>query len=507
MTKYNYTVALIVLMCSLSLAQTPELVVDYVEGAEGSVTGTVFHFQNTLVYQGTSDIGYPAILQYDKSTDAVTVLTSSDDFDGEIAGLATNTLEILFLIRRGSEGSPVRQLYRAFESDLSDITLLYDAGDAELITFRAHRDHYMIIEEYEVDNEAKVNLKVVATNGTVTDFLTALPGLATNYRFTAVDGHFLVQPREDLIDGKSILVYDILSGSEIPIIDLIPDFQDCGLLTRLGALNDNIIYYNCGSSTFIYDLARAEYLPSDDRSYSFIYDRTDLLFVSYQGQIGKIIKSTGQFEAIEDQVLTFSISSPYLTTYTPNGLDSDIKIMNLETDQIFSFPLAIEINSFLFISRLAAVPQGIHMMLFDFDSGDGVMLKVDEDGMQVISEIPGLSFSDRPIVYGEDIYFTYNDPDVGRELFVIDYEVSSANEVSNQKKVSVFPNPASTTIRIESGEKAIPDNFQIIDSQGAIRIDQIYQPEVDISALQAGLYFIHLNYADGRIAIAKFLKV
>jgi uncharacterized repeat protein (TIGR01451 family) len=92
------------------------------------------------------------------------------------------------------------------------------------------------------------------------------------------------------------------------------------------------------------------------------------------------------------------------------------------------------------------------------------------------------------------IFFDYNFPVVTNTVFhtIMDPLPTGFSNVTDQKIV-VFPNPASTSIKIKFSNHSTPEKIEIINQQGILlksfeRIDQLH--EIDISFLKNGIYFL-----------------
>lgn len=92
-------------------------------------------------------------------------------------------------------------------------------------------------------------------------------------------------------------------------------------------------------------------------------------------------------------------------------------------------------------------------------------------------------------------------------------EVSNCNVGVNEveitdDKLSLYPNPASTTITLELTNENINDcTIEIIDVLGKVQKVQINGSVLDVSELSPGLYFVSLLSNDGLIRISKkFVK-
>jgi hypothetical protein len=505
MHKSTILLILVLFVSHINNAQSPTLVQDYIGGPDGSIDGRIYNFQNKLTYEGFTELGEPVILQYDNNTDQISVLATSQDFDGEISSIASNTLEMVVFTRNGDVGSPNKNLYRAYENDFSDIIKLYNSGDADLLTFRFHQDHYMILERYQDLGEDRVNFKIVSSDGTVDDFLIGLEGSSGDFRFTAVDGHFIVMPEVDYIDGKSVLVYSIEEKTEVPITNLIPDFQDCGILSRITTLNDNLIYYDC-DKVYLYELNSNQYIDAPTDFFSIIYDKPDYAFIYYTGSLYKLIKSTGELEPVQHDVYYYRPFFSTIVMTTPFGSNLNISLYNFETEELFTYPTDIPTDLSVRLTGFGIVPEGVHFVMYESFEDNGVISSINKNSYTVIDSVYNINFNNRPVAYDEDIYFTHQDPEVGNELFVIDYEVSSLNELAKKELISVFPNPVIDYLQINHKSDSKLNTIQIIDQDGRIIKTEATQSILNVSQLNSGLYFLKVIYEDGEIWVSRFVK-
>jgi len=74
------------------------------------------------------------------------------------------------------------------------------------------------------------------------------------------------------------------------------------------------------------------------------------------------------------------------------------------------------------------------------------------------------------------------------------------------KDLIVFPNPVQNTLIVQSANHTL-DSFSITDSHGRIvlSLENSTSPEIDVSALESGLYFLKIQSSEGK-AIRKFIK-
>ncbi|MFZ4521768.1 MAG: T9SS type A sorting domain-containing protein, partial [Bacteroidales bacterium] len=86
--------------------------------------------------------------------------------------------------------------------------------------------------------------------------------------------------------------------------------------------------------------------------------------------------------------------------------------------------------------------------------------------------------------------------------------ILSVNNINNEEKFSIYPNPASTIITIETTEIYTKSQLSIVNVNGQELIThQIIEPktQVDISNLPSGVYFVRLTN-DRNVTMGKFIK-
>lgn len=112
----------------------------------------------------------------------------------------------------------------------------------------------------------------------------------------------------------------------------------------------------------------------------------------------------------------------------------------------------------------------------------------------------------------DSISFKLESSDVGQfgmntpAFFCIDnfeFEVkTNINEVANQRSFSIYPNPSSTSIKIDINERF--STINIIDIQGKMVL-QSKQKTIDINGLENGIYVVQIETENG-VLNSKFVK-
>lgn len=63
---------------------------------------------------------------------------------------------------------------------------------------------------------------------------------------------------------------------------------------------------------------------------------------------------------------------------------------------------------------------------------------------------------------------------------------------------TLYPNPAGAEIRVELNGGEMPTGMQIIDSKGAVILNEPFSERIDLKNVGGGLYYLRLTYSDGR---------
>ncbi len=486
-----------------ALGQTPILVEDYIFGEQGSVNDRIYNFNNRLVYTGTSQNDEISILEYDKVSDQISVKLTNEDVEFEINYILSNSEEVVIIT---SENNVNKNAYLVKESDFSDLQKVYSSDGPNLRFFLYRGDKRIIVEENDDGVNITTNLKVLYPDGSITQLFMDLPGRIFDYQFTIVQDHFLISPEVDPIKGQNIVAFNLTTKAEVPITDILPSYQDCGLLQRMGSRNDNIIYYECNNSTFLYDISRGEYLNTNNLSYSYVFDKSDEIIVIYNSDVYKMDKLTGDLTLMLENMRSLRSNGISFLAMLDNGTSYDLALYNYDKDELYNYPTNFLSESLVRVSGFADVPSGLHFMMYYQDTGDGIIARVNSESYTEIDSVFGLSTISRPVAYDEDVYFTHLDSEVGNELFVLDYEFVSTYDFNQIKTINVFPNPASNYLIIQQQENRSPARSRILNQNGNTVLSNATGTYLDISALSTGVYFLKTTYDNGEFGVAKFVK-
>jgi N-terminal domain of M60-like peptidases/Secretion system C-terminal sorting domain len=86
------------------------------------------------------------------------------------------------------------------------------------------------------------------------------------------------------------------------------------------------------------------------------------------------------------------------------------------------------------------------------------------------------------------------------------YAVTSSSDISAKEDVSIYPNPTSTAIYIDTKNNTI-DRLQIVAMNGQVlKVYGNNNRTIDVSALSEGLYLLQINFTDGRQIYKRFVK-
>jgi hypothetical protein len=108
-----------------------------------------------------------------------------------------------------------------------------------------------------------------------------------------------------------------------------------------------------------------------------------------------------------------------------------------------------------------------------------------------------------------DIYFDYNAPiRTNKTVNTIDSasNTNSITSISNEKTISIFPNPVKNEINIHAVENIEKANVSILSMNGTILTKMDTCPnKIDVSNLSSGLYILSV-YHNNKYYVTKFLK-
>ena len=90
-----------------------------------------------------------------------------------------------------------------------------------------------------------------------------------------------------------------------------------------------------------------------------------------------------------------------------------------------------------------------------------------------------------------------------------DSSETGITEPNARQKLKVYPNPVSGMLHIQlpDAEKGIA-RITVCDLLGKVMLqkENLSQPELEVSALPAGMYLLQVRTSDGKMMTAKFVK-
>lgn len=492
-------------MCSCAMmAQEVNLVNDYIPGPGGVCSRGVYQYQNSLVFYKELD-EETKIYQYDKDSDQISVILTSDNVEDDLLGLATNGIETA--ISSGTNG--LRQhAYISENRDFSDLTKIFSVEntDSYISRSRYYDGYYIFFTSKTVDSLSLIDVYLVDDFGETSIIVSDLPDGSYDYNYGKVDNYLIIAPERTAINGKNIFAFDMDEKMEVPIDEVIPTYQDCGLNRRFFILNENIMVHECESQSYLYDIANEKYLDYNLVGYPFLlHDSPEHLHYVAQSTLFRLDKSTGESSIIVEEVWDQQIRDNKIAVSIKVGDFIQMVFYDVITGETDIHPTNFPSQEFfLGFSRMYAVESGYHFTLYAFGQEEAMLCRINEEEFKVIDEFSGLSFRSTPAVYGEDVYFTKNDPEYGPELFVVNYTPSSANDIENSFDLSIAPNPAQSHISLLTTEHI--ERIEISNMSGqSIKTEQYNNSSIDISDMAPGIYILKAINRDGLVATQKLI--
>lgn len=499
--KTTLVISFLIFMTQLAICQTPTLVEDYIFGPQGSAEDRVYNFNGILTYEGTTQDGEHAILQYDNKTDEITVLATNADFEQDILNILLYMGNMLILT---GEGFTTKHVYDSFQNDFSDIQKKYSSGEANIRFVRMYEEHLIIAEEKLDQNEYTTNFKVIDSENNAYIINSDLPGRTSEYSFTVAKGHIIIAPKLEMIDNKFIIAYNLETKSIVPITNILPEYQDCGFISRFVSTIESIIYYQC-DKTYYYDLIADQYVDYEGEISLLSYISENHFYLNFNNDLYKIDKATGEgVIVVEQMILARGFFSDFIY-FTDNNGFMDITYFDQKAEKSYTYNTNYPTGETYRFTGFGIVQSGIHFVFYDYQQDNGIIARINSESFTEIDSVYNVNIFNRPVAYDEDIYFTHQDPDVGNELFFIDYEISSTNEPNINTPITIAPNPSQNKIRIEHPNDMTPNSTSIIDINGNVIMDHIQSNEVDISNLANGIYILQSIYQNGKIGMERFV--
>jgi len=503
--KKPFLLLAILLFCLTSVfAQLPMLVEDYIEGPDGSITGRLFNFHDKIVYQGIAKDGEPAILTYDRQNDMIDVLIQESELEGELRLINATEDQIIIVT---VEDFGMNRIYLAKTADLSDLKLIYNSEEFILARLRIYQENIIIHEFNIVEVGYENRIKVIHPDFTVSTLADSMDYFPLGYEISSTNGHFIFAHNSELIDNEFVQAYNVETRTPAPFTDVVPTYEACGFIQVFGIFLEDMLFYGCDES-MIYDFNNERMIPVSVPLRFLSAVTNDFLYARNNTTLYQINLNT--FETTE--LITNSNSSTNFPGIDgldiTNGVETQIlHRTDYTTGSVTTYETDIPNDSTTLFTLAGVVPSGMHTILHNPNTNNGILVNIGTETMTIIDSVFSVSGINAPLAVEEDIYYMHNDPDVGNELFFLDYTLSSTFAPSATPKISISPNPSRDYIHIK-----LPQNLEVV--QGFI-IDQSgrhikmvkTQMRIDIRDLNVGSYYLKLKLKNHASQVIPFIKI
>ncbi len=487
-----------------TVAQSPTLVQDYLPGQEGSIDGWIRPFQGKLLYKGYNQNGDKAILQYDPESGQFNTLLLNDDVDGIISGFIVGEDRITVT---SNDVGPAGSIYISTTSDLSDLTRVYNSGDAQISKLILRKSGYTVIIEFILDNTTHTtNIKVIDPDLNVNTVFQGLEIPHHDLQLTTTPEHLIIAAKSELINNQAVIAYHFESNDFVPFIDVVSNYEDCGTLSQLSTFSNRIISYGCDQISH-FDLLGNTALNLPEGFEYFTYVTDSLLYYVQDNSLIKLDRMTNTTEIIIENLIAIRGYRSDVIAYFSVGDDTKITHFNYESGVHYTYETSFNPDQNIGISLLAMVPSGIHISTYELDEGYSILTRINKDSNHFIDVIEDLGVTTWPVDLGEDIYFSFDHPDFGKELFVIDYEKTSIEPYFIQPEIHIYPNPSSDYLRLLSPSGVLISDIHVIDHEGKILKTFKNQEELDIRFLKSGLHYLNIYNQERLQNTIPFVKI
>ena len=131
-----------------------------------------------------------------------------------------------------------------------------------------------------------------------------------------------------------------------------------------------------------------------------------------------------------------------------------------------------------------------------------------ESGTKLVSDVFSGKVSSSPdniILVGNEVFFIAESNSLGRQIWKIPFdEVNQLTEYINGIEISIYPNPCTDYLYLESD--VIVDNIFFYDIKGQlISVEKPENEKVNISSLNSGIYFMKIIIS-GKTKVLKIIK-
>jgi len=484
-------------------SQNITLVEDFIFGPEGSFDGYFNEFKGKLLYIGHDEDGEEVILQYDKETDKITTVLVNEDVEGDIAFIITSSEKLVVVTIISGFG---KNIYISEESDLSDLTKVYDSGDSFLVNFGFTDNSSLMFVEYNPNDliEITTNFKIIDPNNNVITLFEDLENDPFSYTFLILDNYYFIAPRLNYVDNKAIIVYDTELRDFVPFNTIVPNYIECGLFEKFQIRNERMIYYECLEKV-LFDVVNESYVDPPEQFVSITYATDNFFYYTVNKNMFRRNKLTNEEELFIENYTTFRDNGEQGIAIRANDNKLEIIHYNYQTMDIDTYQTDLASSESIATTTLAMAPSGIHFGFYSNDHEEGSICKIKNQNFTTLGPLYKIPWSQRIIVLEEDLYFSHEDPIVGSELFKIDYDVNSTKDIATEESLVITPNPVLDHIELKHPNGWKPLTTSIFDFNGNLIKNSIKEFSIDARYYPAGLYVLHSSYTNGKTLAARFI--
>ena len=489
------------LSCSGSIAAQQQLLIqDYREGADDSVEGRVYAFDNTITYEGTVDGEESAVFQYDRLTGNIeTVLTASDL--GESIQLVSAVIDDALYVTTGPSIFS-SDVYIATTADLADLRLLHEGNGNHLSQIWTLAGNTFIIDEVAPDFET-VNFTYHNSQGSTQRVFEGLEGRGVFFNISRYGTHYFLNFERITVDGASIFAFDIEREELLEIGELLPTYQDCGQVRQTKVVG-SVLYLNCNQD-FLYDLDELVEISTEDDRFELIADFESSVVINVDGDLYELDKTTGAkqligqgvvsaMQAIADEVIALStqFESVTLLQVKPDG-------------QKLVYGLDLPSTADVSILDAEFVGGKVHVLVRNDTDNTGQIYSVDQFGAELLATLSGVNGLNNMAVNADELVYWHDDATVGKELFAIRYWLTSVeNNKGHQYDNLAYPSPTTGSISIAAEVNAV--SLTVQDLAGRVRYSAV-PSAADLRGLPAGVYILEVTTDSGAVLYDKVVKI
>jgi hypothetical protein len=211
--------------------------------------------------------------------------------------------------------------------------------------------------------------------------------------------------------------------------------------------------------------------------------------------------------------LESNLTLTYLTTFTVDGAGADLTSCNFPITT-----LAVKWDDFSAQAQTNAT-VALNWGISDEEGTRGYSVEHSTDGTNWTTL--GFVAAKGNAQSSEQYDFTDNVPATGKNFYrIADQNTDGTTQYSDIKtiqfnsnaegSISVWPNPAKSTLYIQSGATASNSTYQVMDAFGKMLMASTLkagQNEINISNLPVGTYFIRTGSASGGVQTKKIVKL